>query len=69
MNFLNYNDVSQIAGYTAATQTATKSDIVDSAGYEEVTFIFHFDTLIEAGTLECYVNGNTTAVTGVSTGP
>lgn len=64
MNFLNYNDVSQVAGYTAAGQTAVKSDIVDSAGYEETTFIFHFDTLVEGALLKCYVNGNTTSATG-----
>lgn len=64
MNFLANNDVSVIAGYTAAGQTAVKSDIVDMAGFEEATFIFTFDTLIAAGTLDCYINGNSTNATG-----
>lgn len=58
MNFLANNDVTVIAGYTAAGVTAVKSDIVDMAGYEEATFIFTFDTLIAAGTLACYINGD-----------
>lgn len=64
MNFLANNDVSAIAGYTAAGVTAVKSDIVDQAGYEEVTFIFTFDTLLNTSVLNCYVNGNSTNATG-----
>ena len=63
-NFLANHDVSAVAGYTAAGVTAVKSDIVDSAGYEEVTFIFTFDTILATSVLNCYVNGNTTSVTG-----
>lgn len=63
-NFLANHDVSAIAGYTAAGVTAVKSDIVDSAGYEEVTFIFTFDTLLATSVLNCYINGNSTNATG-----
>jgi len=63
-NFLANNKVDQIAGYTAAGVTAVKSDIVDMAGYEEASFIFHFDTLIAGSVLNCYINGNTTNATG-----
>ena len=64
MNFLNNHKVDAIAGYTAAGVTAVKSDIIDMAGYEEATFIFTFDTLIAAGTLACYINGDDANATG-----
>lgn len=51
--------VDQVLGYYAAGQTKRTSDIIDMAGYDGVLFVAGLGTLIEAGTLDVYPEGNT----------
>lgn len=64
MNLLKNVKVTQVLGYFAAGVTARKAEIIDMAGYEGCLFIFQFGTLIEAGTLDCFVNGDAANATG-----
>jgi len=58
MNLSRNVKVTPILGYYAAGVTARKAAIVDMAGFEGCMFLYLFGTLIEAGTLDCYVNGD-----------
>lgn len=60
MNLSKNVKVTQVLGYYAAGVTARKADIIDMANYDGVMFIYEFGTLIEAGTLDCYVGGGDT---------
>lgn len=67
MNLLKNCKITQVLGYYAAGVTARKADIIDMANYDGVMFIFEFGTLIEAGTLDCYVNGDAANSTSAMT--
>jgi hypothetical protein len=58
MNLSKNVKVSQVLGYFAAGTTARKAAIIDMANYDGCMFVFEFGTLIEAGTLDCFVNGD-----------
>lgn len=64
MNLLQNVKFTQVLGYTAAGQTAKKATLVDMANYEGCTFVYSFGALVEAGTVACDVNGNSTNATG-----
>jgi len=71
MNLSKNVKVTQVLGYTAAGQTAKKADIIDTANYEGCMFIYELGTIIENGTLDCFVSGdaanNTAAMTRLTT--
>jgi hypothetical protein len=54
-NLLKNVAVKQVLGYYAAGTTKRTSDIVDTAGYDGVMFIASLGTIIEAGTLDVFV--------------
>lgn len=56
--FAKSNLVSQILGYFAAGTTKRTSSIIDMSGYDGVLFIIGLGTLIEAGTLDGFVEQN-----------
>lgn len=58
MNLSKNVKVTQVLGYYAAGVTARKADIIDMTNYDGVMFIYEFGTIIEAGTLDCYVGGD-----------
>lgn len=58
MNLSTNVKVTQVLGYFAAGTTARKAAIIDMANYDGCMFIYEFGTLIEAGTLDCFVNGD-----------
>jgi len=58
INALKDIDIAQILGYYAAGQSKQTSDIIDTAGYEGVLFLFELGQLINAGTVDCFVEGN-----------
>jgi hypothetical protein len=58
MNLLKNVKVDQILGYYAAGTTKETSDIIDMAGYDGVLFIAELGTLIAAGTLDVFVEEN-----------
>ena len=60
-NLLKNVAVKQILGYYAAGTTLRTSDIVDMAGYDGVMFIAGLGTLIEAGTLDVFVEQDSAA--------
>jgi len=51
--------IAQVLGYFAAGTTKRTSSILDMAGYDGVLFIVGLGTLIEAGTLDAYVEQHT----------
>lgn len=51
--------VDQVLGYFAAGTTKRTSSIVDMAGYDGVLFVAGLGTIIEAGTLDVFVEQNT----------
>ena len=57
--FLKQNQISQRLGYFAAGTTKKTTTILDMAGYDGVVFIVGLGTLIEAGTLDAFVEQNT----------
>lgn len=59
MNLLKNVKVDQILGYYAAGVTKRTTDIIDMANYDGVMFVFELGTIIEAGTIDCYVEQNT----------
>lgn len=71
MNLSKNVKVTQVLGYYAAGTTARKADIVDMANYDGCMFIYELGTLIEAGTVDCYVGGdsvnNTSGMTRLKT--
>lgn len=58
MNLLKNVKVDQVLGYYAAGTTKRTSDIIDMANYDGVMFVFELGTLIENGTLDCFVEQN-----------
>lgn len=63
MNLLQNVKVDQILGYYAAGTTKRTSDIIDMAGYDGVMFVFELGTLLETGTIDCFVEQNPTNAT------
>jgi hypothetical protein len=59
MRGLTEIQVDQVLGYFAAGTTKRTSTIVDMQGYEGVIFVVGLGTIIEAGTLDAYVEQNT----------
>ena len=57
--FLKQNLISQILGYFAAGTTKRTSSIIDMANYDGVLFIVGLGTIIEAGTLDGFVEQHT----------
>jgi hypothetical protein len=55
--------VDQVLGYFAAGTTKRTSTIVDMAGYDGVLFVAGLGTTIEAGTLDVFVEQNTSNTT------
>lgn len=59
MNLSNHVKIDQILGYYAAGQTKRTSDIIDMANYDGVVFVFELGTVLENGTVDCFVEQNT----------
>lgn len=59
MNLSKNAQIDQILGYYAAGVTKRTSDIIDMSDYEGVVFIAALGTIIEAGTLDVFVEQNT----------
>lgn len=59
MNLSKNVQVDQLLGYFAAGTTKRTSTIIDMAGYDGVMFIASLGTLIEAGTVDVFVEQNT----------
>lgn len=57
--FLQNHQIDQVDGYVAAGVAPQSSDILDMSGWDGVVFVAGFGTLIEAGTLDVYVEQNT----------
>ncbi len=58
MNLSKNVKIDQILGYYAAGTTKRTSAILDMQGYEGVCFVAGFGTLIAAGTLDVYAEGD-----------
>lgn len=58
MNLLKNVAIDQVLGYFAAGTTKRTSDILDMAGWDGVCFVAGLGTLIEAGTLDVFVEQN-----------
>ena len=58
MNLLQNVKIDQVLGYYAAGTTKRTSDIIDMANYDGVMFIAELGTLIEAGTVDVFVDQN-----------
>lgn len=58
MNLSANVKVTQILGYYAAGTTARKASIVDMSDYDGCMFIYEFGTLLNTGTLDCFVSGD-----------
>jgi hypothetical protein len=58
MNLSKNVKIDQVLGYYGAGTTKRTSDILDMAGYEGVCFVAGFGTLIAAGTLDVFVEGD-----------
>jgi len=58
MNLSKNVKVDQVLGYFAAGTTKRTSEILDMEGYEGVLFVVGFGTLIAAGTLDVYPEGD-----------
>lgn len=67
MNLSKNVKVTQVLGYYAAGTTARKAAIIDMANFDGCMFVFEFGTLIEAGTLDCFVNGDAANSTSAMT--
>jgi hypothetical protein len=55
MNLLKKVAIKQVLGYFAAGTTKRTSEIVDSQGYDGVMFIASLGTIINAGTVDVFV--------------
>lgn len=67
MNLSKNVQIDQVLGYFAAGTTKRVSAILDMAGYDGVIFIANLGTLIEAGTVDVYVEQNIiNSVTGMA---
>lgn len=51
--------IDQALGYYAAGQSKRTSDILDMSGYDGVVFVAGLGTIIEAGTVDVFVEQNT----------
>ena len=58
MNLSKNVKIDQILGYFAAGQTERASAILDMSGYEGVLFVASFGTIIEAGTIDVFADGD-----------
>ena len=56
LKIMHFDDV---LGYFAAGTTKRTSSIVDTANCDGVVFVCHLGTLLDTGTLDCYVEQNT----------
>ena len=63
MNLLQNVKVDQVLGYYAAGTTKRTSDIIDMANYDGVMFVFELGTVLENGTIDCFVEQNTANAT------
>ena len=59
MNLSANVKVDQVLGYYAAGTTKRTSDIVDMSGYDGCLFVCELGTIIENGTIDCFVDQNT----------
>lgn len=59
MNLSKNVQVDQVLGYFAAGTTKRTSTILDMAGYDGVMFVASLGTLIDAGTVDVFVEQNT----------
>ncbi|MBR1230214.1 hypothetical protein JQ600_35555 [Bradyrhizobium sp. AUGA SZCCT0176] len=59
MNLSKNVQIDQVLGYFAAGTTKRTSTILDMAGYDGVLFVAGLGTLIEAGTVDVFVEQNT----------
>lgn len=59
MNLSKNVQIDQVLGYYAAGTTKRTSDIIDMAGYDGVIFVAGLGTIIEAGTVDVFVEQNT----------
>lgn len=67
MNLSKNVKVTQVLGYYAAGTTARKADIIDMQNYDGCMFIYELGTLLENGTLDCFVSGDAANATGAMT--
>jgi hypothetical protein len=58
MNLSKNVKVTQVLGYYAAGTTARKADIIDMQDYDGCMFIYELGTLLDTGTLDCFVSGD-----------
>jgi hypothetical protein len=58
MNLSKNVKIDQVLGYYAAGTTKRTSDILDMSGYEGVVFVAGLGAIIEAGTIDVYVEGD-----------
>lgn len=63
MNLSANVKVDQVLGYYAAGQTKRTSDIIDMAGYEGCLFIAELGTVLENGTIDVFVEQNSSNTT------
>lgn len=64
MNLSKNVKVTQVLGYYAAGTTTRKADIIDMANYDGCMFIYELGTIIENGTVDCFVSGDAANSTG-----
>jgi hypothetical protein len=62
-NLMKDVKVTQVLGYYAAGTTKRTSDIVDMSGYDGVLFIAGLGTIIEAGTIDVFVESDSANAT------
>lgn len=60
MNLLQRVKVDQILGYSAAGKVKKTSSIIDMANYDGVMFVAELGTLLATGTLDVFVDQNST---------
>lgn len=63
MNLFGSVKIDQILGYYAAGTTKRTSDIIDMSGFEGVIFVAELGTLLETGTVDVFVDQNTSNAT------
>lgn len=63
MNLSKNVAIDQVLGYYAAGTTKRTSDIIDMQGWEGVVFVAGLGTIIEAGTIDVFVEQNTANAT------
>ena len=64
MNLSKNVKIDQILGYFAAGTTKRTSAILDMSGYEGVIFVAGLGTLVEAGTIDVFAEGDDENSTG-----